>query len=1151
MLLGTVAWASAQVTTTPGSARQGPGAASKPATEPPPRTEELAPQRTPKGSVAIVKDELPRNVAAASPERLAKVLHDAGYGVTFLRLGDLIDRSALNKRNFDVLMLPNGVYYPAQGKEALVAYLAEGGSFFSTGGYAFDTPVVYTANGWQPTDGGYAGAKANEDKTAVGINTRFGRPGDVLGLAPDQIGVFDPAYMLSGVACARAAPAQHVLTEAFRLDGRLDGFAATALTGSNNPVFPDAYARWIPLVDTYDRYGRLRGAAGALVHHYAGPFAGSSWAFFGVTNRDVLSEPPLSSSGFVRIIDALMVKTFLHDLATDRACYRRGESVKISVEVVNQGPRARDVAAEFLVDGQIVHGEKVSLKPGQDREVSAVWRPDADSDRDFCTIAARLCEDGNVTDEMRTGLVIWDETIVNGGPRITYRDNYFWINGRPQFLTGTNQTGMMWYSARENPRVWDRDFAKMRDCGLTLLRILHFSPFASEGYEGRMGNDPLRLKVPPPERLVRQTDAIVQLAQKHGIVIFLSLHDWMQVDLTDAELAAQRNWNCFWTERYRHVPGIIYDIQNEPYVRLANKPHLKQMFNEHLRGRYGKTEHLRRAWNLQTPIPEFGGIDVEKGSGAWDDVRTFDLNLFKVSMLDRWIRVNAQGIREGDPGAIFTVGYLSNMPPADKVLGAKHTTFSNMHWYGPISELPLQLKLIDRRFDGKSFSLGEFGAQEAHDARVRGVTCDHDAPSISRYLATAHYALGLGASFVADWCWKDLNDCIFPWGLNHSQDLVSKKKLLAYRAMSLLFSRFEPCYEAPPLYLLVPDNHRLGAKFRQVHAAIRNCIRLLLECHVNFNVINEYDLGRLPGSARAIVYPVPYCPSDETFARLLEFVKSGGALYLSGDIAYDESRRRTRTQRFAQLGLPETPAREPLTIETDHPSSQPLSVEVGQGSVFFVPDAIELRASKADLALYRRFIDLAGARSIGMTPDDPNVHAFSVPTSNGGTIYVLFHTDAAASKTVQLTDTPRPIALTLGPYKPGLAWVSTGGALLAAEASGVVRVGSRPLLSSQGQMMVTALDGHDLGTSQQLLILPLEAGEVNLSSQAAWPDPVIAAGEFERGQWRLLEQWCPDRGADGLRCEVTADRALKLLILAGADHVNEATRRIMSPDSDR
>ena len=108
-------------------------------------------------------------------------------------------------------------------------------------------------------------------------------------LHPDQIGVFDPSFLLRNVATVATAADQYVVPEKWRSEISLEGPAAIAMTGNNSPVFPDVQARWIPLLETADRFGRPRGPAAALVLNYRGPYAGSNWGLVGVTNRDLLN----------------------------------------------------------------------------------------------------------------------------------------------------------------------------------------------------------------------------------------------------------------------------------------------------------------------------------------------------------------------------------------------------------------------------------------------------------------------------------------------------------------------------------------------------------------------------------------------------------------------------------------------------------------------------------------------------------------------------------------------------------------------------------------------------------------------------------------------------------------------------------------------
>ena len=101
------------------------------------------------------------------------------------------------------------------------------------------------------------------------LNTRHGIPEDGLTVEPTQLGVFQPDYTLERVRFARTADEQVILRPDWRVEHPLEGYAAAGVTG-----FEDA--RWIPLLNSYDRCDRLRGAAGALLRHYAGTYAGSS-----------------------------------------------------------------------------------------------------------------------------------------------------------------------------------------------------------------------------------------------------------------------------------------------------------------------------------------------------------------------------------------------------------------------------------------------------------------------------------------------------------------------------------------------------------------------------------------------------------------------------------------------------------------------------------------------------------------------------------------------------------------------------------------------------------------------------------------------------------------------------------------------------------
>ncbi len=64
-----------------------------------------------------------------------------------------------------------------------------------------------------------------------------------------------------------------------------------------------------------------------------------------------------------------------------------------------------------------------------------------------------------------------------------------------------------------------------------------------------------------------------------------------------------------------------------------------------------------------------------------------------------------------------------------------------------------------------------------------------------------------------------------------------------------------------------------------MHGAVRRVVELLLDLNVPFGMLNEDDLNRIPAGARAIFWPVPYCPSDEVFARVKAWVQGVGCRF--------------------------------------------------------------------------------------------------------------------------------------------------------------------------------------------------------------------------------------------------------------------------------
>ncbi len=937
-------------------------------------------------------------VPAHKPAQLADALSNRGYYAPVLQAGDLVAGGLLTRRKMQALVLPSAPYFPVALREPFLAYLREGGGFIALGGYAFERLVEWNGQAWVEAGSGVtAGEMTQPIPAADGMTTRFGHSGDAMTFAPEQIGIFDPAFQLKNAT--RSQPSAWLSgiwpTASSRLDAALpkavEGFAASGLIGDNNPVFPPVYRRWVPMLELTDADGKPRGSALSLMRNHTGPYAGSTWAFSGVTGQKVV----LGSQGHEKLLalaaEACAGNMWLRSLRSEFASYSPGETAVLEIRVRNDSDAAKTGTLAVYAEARSVSSTKVRLDPHTGAMVRMRLAID-ESLPSIVRLSANLTVGISSADTVFGGLVVRKATTLAIGPKVAWKDNYLTVDGVPRFLLGANQTGFMFYSDREDPAVWDADLLRMAANNVRILRILHFSPFAKAGYEGQASHSSLDL-ANRPERLCRQMDAIVHLAMKRRVAVFLTLHDWLDVALTDEELRAQADWNAFWADRYKDAPGVFFDIQNEPAVPIPDRPDMAALWNAWLSRKYGSDAALKSAWHVTPPEAALPNVPLKGGSDQWDDVRTADRKRFEAEVLNRWLQANVEGVKRGNPRAPVCVGYLPSMPPADKVLGVRHTDFSNMHYYGDLRGLPLEFSLIDRRAYGKGMSIGEFGAQEAHQARNAGAIGAPDAESKRRFNWTVHHAVGMGGAFVAAWCWKDMDEMVFPWGLWNRGTPVAKPWMETYAALGAFLKDFEPVYERPKVYLLLPDAHRVGPRFDAVHSALQRSVELLLSQQVNFGVLNEEDLAAVPEGARAIFWPLPYCPSDAAFEVVARWVVAGGTLYFSGGIGFDGARRPTQEARYAMLGLPRRQDVPPFDVPDAVWGEPPMESKAGKGRVLFAPYPLELRPHDTDEALYAVALHRAGVHPNTVRAPGGTVRCLTIPDRRGGQLTMLVRTD--------------------------------------------------------------------------------------------------------------------------------------------------------------
>ncbi len=1023
------------------------------------------------------------------------------------------------------------------------------------------------------------------------MNTARGEPGDALQVTPEQIGVFDAGFPLKRVSYAKAAPDQFILPKDFLADMPLTGWAATTVLGYND-------ARRVPLLDGYDRFGRLRGSVGSVTYRYNGHYARSAWAIFGADNCDLFPRgAPAAPELLGATVKALVTETFLHNLETNYACYRQGEPVAIKVKVSNFGLGVQKATVRLaLTPGPSPSGRgggdegkpivlpvlEVTVQPDDTVELASEWKPTR-FDANFYRLEATLSLDGKPWDRMESGFCVWDEKAVKAGPDCVLKDNLFRLNGREQFLQGTDSFSFAFDSAHENPLVWKRDFATMRDQAMNLPENLQVSAVG------------MPTPYVWPESLLRKTDAMVQLAQQYGQVYMPGLLIGCNVVVEDDVLEKEASWVKAFVERYKDVPGIIWYINGDfqlnlgEVIELAEKrggdvprTDVERLWNEFLKQRYPTNDALTAAWTPKRVTGPLGKVPLQDyGADAWDDVRGMDLARFKVELMRRWINRHVRAIREVDRHHAITSEYYRVPGPGVDIAWAigDHDCANIGYFDRPhddVVRFPGALHAADLRARGKSLSAGEFGCK-THPAWGGGKDYNYhiqqsEAQQEQLWLGITHYGWGLGASKIHNWDWKDNVEWIFPWGIVYPGDWVKKDCLDVYRASGLVFRQFERRDAGPTVYVLTADTHRLGQPVYRVFDSSLAAFHTLQTLGADTGTLNDCALERIPEQARVIVYPVAYQIPDDVYTKLKDWVAKGGTLYVSGDVSYDALRRPTLRTRLTELcgarfvaeRYPNIQPAKETALEAEC-NGKPLAVnpaikveaagaevvlaardgtpvllrnKLGSGRVFFSTWPLELNdvyaagIAERDSALYGIVLREAGVLPKAAEQAGKAALPITAPLAPPATQAEVY---------VNTTDQEQPgvsavagaAALKVAPNRSGLAVWGPRNELLALETA------------DRAHHAVYALDHQDIRHSKRLCVLPLQEGEVRLSTTAEWKQPIAVIGEVVGGAWRTYETIPLKASAGALVLPIDGDRRLAIVLVTEKGSEGECARMVV------
>ena len=581
------------------------------------------------------------------------------------------------------------------------------------------------------------------------INTRTARIRDAIHPLPTQVNAFDPSFELRRVA--RLGPVAPGLPP-FARRGAFTGLAAIAQLGVNGYGYDANRCAWHPILEAYAQDGADRGPAGAFVFHHSGQFAGSAWAIFGVDNADLFPAGDREAAEFARAVaKRLLARCALNETTTSYACYRAGETARLRTRVGNFGAQAVRGTVRFtLADEQ---GRRLGVlerafaaKAGANTDVEAEWRVGADAP-DYVAFAAELLDErGRVFDREPGAFVVWNEKVVAAGPKLTRQGALFAIDGRPGFWMGAQTYwGQTRPTVARSPMSFHRDFGQMRAMGLRWTRL--FLPWTCE--EDR-----------------RISDACVQLAQKHGLVIYHTQQNISSM-AEGAELADQNAHFREIAARYRDVPGFAIDIRNEPHMSLPP------------------------SWESATRM------------------RT-------------WLSTNRAAAQEARPDVLVSVGWsqgwAGGAASKDPAWCSLDLDFTDRHYYGPPERMFRDLKDLDMRALGKPLALPECGAK-CHPTFVKEDPWrmgDTDEAYTARFRNLVSHAFGLGASALLAWHWRDPMEGLFPCGMVHSTG-VPRPAAELFSRMATAFGRLHLADNPPDVVIRLREGPRMAERGRMAY----------------------------------------------------------------------------------------------------------------------------------------------------------------------------------------------------------------------------------------------------------------------------------------------------------------------------------------------
>lgn len=627
-------------------------------------------------------------------------------------------------------------------------------------------------------------------------------------------------------------------------------------------------------------------------------------------------------------------------LQTPLASVHEGETAQAVLHLRDyQPPTAGDarVRVELKREGEVLDTQ---VLPVASADLDTTVRFLAATRPGLYELTATYERGAQVVDVHQTGFWRRDEPLLASGAFLSAGSTYLRRDDQPFIPIGVNMwvndTAWPFFPANANAFEWDRDFAELASRDLSFVRTGIW--FARELLIDR----PTRTA---KEEVLRNLEAMFLTAGRHGMqvqFVFFSFEPQNTMRGGSSMLGPGRNpytdpvaiesqaaFVRSIVDRFKDVPFVSWDLINEPSFsnpqalfsgnQPNNDPTEVAAWNEWLRDRYGTTRVLAEVWG--GIAADFRAMAIAAGMPSTDDppiagmplpspddlrldrratrgqVRAFDYNLFAQDMFSHWAAEMVKAIRGTGSRQLVAVGQDEG-GVTNRVLN---------HFYGQVVDMTslhnwwqddaLLWDAIAAKRPGTPNLLGEMGPQPS--IALDGVTRWDERRGLGLAERKTAFGLAAGNAGAAAYIWSRTD----PYRWNRS-DGSSTLWIDMLTGLGRFARDAEPYLsDAQPGEVAIVLPHTLQLSVFNAYAieAQQKVVRALYyDSRSSAYAVGEHQIDLL-GRPKLILLPSPWMLSQTAWDGLLEAVRSGAKLLITGRFDLDEHFR--PAARHTEVGI--------------------------------------------------------------------------------------------------------------------------------------------------------------------------------------------------------------------------------------------------------